>query len=96
MSEETRNYEAVIVFNVHGEEGIDALVKAVGKEMEEEGVKLDKIDKIGKQKFAYNARKQSGGYYVNYAFKAAPSAVIKVRDRLRINTDIYMQHFQKV
>lgn len=93
MSDETRKYEAVIVLS-QGEEGIDDLIQSVGKEMEEEGAKLDKIDKIGRRTFAYNARKQAGGYYVNYFFEGAPELIDKLRERLNLNNDVYLHHYQ--
>ena len=94
MSEEKRNYEAVIVLNIQGEDGVDDLISSVGKEIEAEGAKLDKIDKLGKKTFAYNARKQASGYYVNYHFAAAPDAINKVREKLTLNNSIYLQHYQ--
>lgn len=95
MSEERRKYEAVIVLNLHGEEGVDDMINSVGREMEAEGVKLDRVDKIGKKQFAYNARKQAAGYYVNYHFEAQPDAVAKVEERLQLNTSIYLQYYQR-
>jgi small subunit ribosomal protein S6 len=96
MSDQKRDYEAIIVLNLQGEEGIDEKINAVGREMEEEGAKLEKIDRIGKRDFAYNARKKKSGYYVNYFFKAEPAAISKVRTRLRINPDIYLQSYQRM
>ena len=93
MSDENRNYEATIVLNVKGEESVDDLISTVGQEMEDQGAKLDKVDKIGKREFAYNARKQPSGYYVNYHFSAAPSAINEVQAKLKLNTDIYLQHY---
>lgn len=93
MSDETRNYEAVVVLNVRGEEGVDEKINQVGREFEEEGATLDKIDKLGSREFAYNARHQATGYYVNYYFKAAPAAIEKMKTRLDLNTDIYLQQY---
>ncbi len=93
MSDETRTYEAVIVLNIRSEEGVDEKISDVGRELEDEGATLDKIDKIGKRDFAYNARHQASGYYVNYYFKAAPSTIEKIRTRLNLNTDIYLQQY---
>ncbi|MBU6301460.1 MAG: 30S ribosomal protein S6 [Verrucomicrobia bacterium] len=95
MSEQKRDYEAIIVLNLQGEEGIDDKINAVGREIEDEGGKLEKIDRIGKRDFAYNARKKKSGYYVNYFFKAAPDTIAKLRSRLRINPDIYLQSYQR-
>jgi len=96
MSEEKRKYEGIVVLNLQGEEGVDDLISSVGQEIEAEGAKLDKIDKLGKREFAYNARKQASGYYVNYYFEAPPETVQKVENRLKLNTDIYLQYYQRV
>ena len=90
---ETRKYEAIIVLS-QSEDSVDDMIATIGKEMEEEGVKLDKIDKLGKRTFAYNARKQASGYYVNYFFEGDPSVIKKIRSRLTLNTDIYLQQYQ--
>jgi ribosomal protein S6 len=74
---------------------MDEKINSVGREMEEEGAKLEKIDRIGKREFAYNARKKKAGFYVNYFFKAEPTTIAKVRSRLRINPDIYLQSYQR-
>ncbi len=95
MSDEKRRYEAVIVLNVQGEDGAEKLTKEVGEEIEGEGAKLDRIEKIGKREFAYDARKQPSGYYVNYFFEAAPELITKIQNKLQLNTDIYMQHYQR-
>lgn len=93
MSEETRKYEVVVVLNIRGEEGVDEKVNEVGREFEDEGAKLEKIDKLGKRQFAYNARHQASGYYVNYYFSAAPSAIQKMKARLDLNTEVYLQQY---
>jgi small subunit ribosomal protein S6 len=95
MSDERRKYEAVIVLSLQGEEGMDELINSVGRDMEAEGVKLDRVDKIGKKQFAYNARKQGSGYFVNYHFDAVPNIVTKLQERLRLNTSIYLQYYQR-
>lgn len=94
MSDEKRKYEAVIVLNIKGDDGVDKLVKNVEKEMEGEGAKMDRIDQLGKKEFAYNARKQASGFYVNYYFEAAPNTITKIKEKLDLNSDIYLQHYQ--
>ena len=96
MSEETRKYQAVVVLNLQGkDEGVDAMIKSIADEIEQEGAKLEQIDRIGKKDFPYNPRKVASGYYVNYHFESDPSVVEKVRNRLSLNGDIYMQHLQR-
>ncbi|MEO0444528.1 MAG: 30S ribosomal protein S6 [Verrucomicrobiota bacterium] len=88
-------YEGMVVLNLQGEEGLDALVSAVSKEMEAEGASISKVDKMGKREFAYNARKQATGFYVNFHLTVEPEAVAKIRERLTLNTDVYLQYYQK-
>jgi len=97
MSEQKRDYEATIVLNLHGEEGMDEKINAVGREMEEEGAKLEKIDRIGKREFAYNARKKRAGFYVNYFFKAAPGKHHQdAHPSCGINPDVDLQSYQRL
>ncbi len=83
------------MLNVQGEDGADKMAKSIEKEMTGEGAKMDRIDKLGKRDFAYNARKQASGFFVNYHFEAPPAAIAKIQDKLRLNNNVYMQHYQR-
>ena len=92
-----RKYEGMIVLNTQGNEtSVDELVSVVGKEIEEEGAKLDEIKQIGRRKFAYNARKLDGGHYVSYKFEADPVVVEKIQARLTHNDAVHLQHYQRL
>ncbi len=91
-----RKYEGVIVLNTQGaEEKVDELVSGIGKEIEEEGGKLEQIDKLGRKEFAYNARHLAHGYYVNYHFEAEPEIIEKLRGRLQMNGTVHLQYYQR-
>ena len=92
-----RKYEGMIVLNTQGtESSIDDLVSTVSKELEEEGAKLDEIKQLGRKKFVYNARKLDGGHYVNYIFEAEANVIDKVQARLKLNTSVHLQHYQRL
>ena len=92
-----RKYEGMIVLNTQGTEAsVDDLVSSVGKEIEEEGAKLDEVKQIGRRKFAYNARKLDGGHYVNYLFDASAEVVEKIQSRLKLNDAVHLQHYQRL
>ena len=92
-----RKYEGMIVLNTQGtESSIDELVSAVSKELEEEGAKLDEIKQLGRKKFVYNARKLDGGHYVNYIFEAEANVIDKVQARLKLNSSVHLQHYQRL
>lgn len=91
----SRNYEGLIVLNTKGIDGsIDDLVSAIGKELEEEGAKLEEIQQMGRRQFAYPSKKLEGGHYVNYHFSADPEVIEKIQERLRLNTQVHLQHYQ--
>ncbi|MBL6923616.1 MAG: 30S ribosomal protein S6 [Akkermansiaceae bacterium] len=92
-----RKYEGMIVLNTQGNEiSVDELVSAVGKEIEEEGAKLDEIKQIGRRKFVYNARKLDGGHYVSYKFEADSDVLEKIQARLTHNDAVHLQHYQRL
>ena len=94
---QSRKYESLIVLDTKGNEAaVDDLVGSVAKEMEEEGAALDEIQQLGRRTFAYNARHLDAGHYVNYIFMAAPSQIEKIRERLKLNKLVHIQHYQRV
>lgn len=91
-----RKYESLIVLNTKGnEDSVDELVGAVANEMESEGAKLDEIKQLGKRKFAYNARHLDSGHYVNYIFEADPQQVQNIQNKLKLNSLVHLQHYQR-
>ena len=75
---------------------MDELVGAVAKEMEAAGAKLDEIKQMGRRKFAYNARHLEGGHYVNYIFEADAQQIEKSQSKLKLNTLVHLQHYQRL
>jgi small subunit ribosomal protein S6 len=93
----SRKYQGLIVLNTKSHEGsVDQLVTSVSKELEAEGAKLEKIDNLGRRQFAYNSRHVEAGQYVNYTFQGAPEIITKIRERLRLNGHVHLQHFQRI
>ena len=93
----SRKYQGLIVLNTKSLEGsVDDLVASVSKEIEAEGVKLDKISQLGRRQFAYESRHLGSGHYVNYTFNGGPETVSKIQSRLRLNISVHLQHFQRI
>lgn len=90
-------YEGVIALNTTGhEDKVDELVQLVGKEIESQGAQLEEIDQLGRHDFSFNARHLASGHYVNYIFKAEPTALEKVRAALKLNDAVHVQHYQRL
>ena len=92
-----RNYESLIVLDSNAlEETVDDMVSKIGKEMEGKGAKLGQVDHLGQKKFSSAPRGVSGGYYVQIAFSGGPEIIEKVKNKLRLNTKIYQQYYQRI
>ena len=92
----SHKYELTIVLDTRGkEESIDKILGQIGKEIESEGGRLQQIDQLGRKKFAYSPRKVDEGFFANFHFEAEPAAIEKVRSRLKLNHDVFLQHLLK-
>ena len=93
----SRKYQGLIILNTKSLEGsIDDLVTSVSKEIEAEGAKLDKIVNLGRREFAYESNHLQGGHYINYYFEGPNDLVTKLQARLRLNTNVHIQHYQRI
>ena len=92
-----RKYEGLIVLNTKGKDDtVDAIVSKLGREMELEGIVLEQIDHIGKKTFPYGSKKQTEGYYVSYHLQAEPAKIDALKAKLKLNTDVHQQHYQRL
>jgi small subunit ribosomal protein S6 len=92
----SRKYEGIVVLNTKGTDGgVEELVGVVSKEMEAEGATIGEVQDLGRRKFAYNSNHMESGHYINYAFSAEPSALEKIKGRLRLNNQVHLQYFQR-
>ena len=93
----SRKYQGLIVLNTKSLDGtVDELVTSVSKEIEAEGVKVEKVAQLGRRQFAYESRHLEAGHYVNYTFQGSPETVSKIHSRMRLNTHVHLQHFLRV
>lgn len=92
-----RKYEGIIVLNTKGkEESVESMVQTVSQQLSTEGAEVETIEQMGRRKFAYNARHLEAGYYVNYKFVAEPEAITRIQSRLKLNNDVFLQHYQRL
>ena len=92
----SRKYEAMIVLDMKGkEDSVETLVSQLSKEFEQTGAKLEQVDNLGKRKFPYAPRHVDSGYFVNFLFESEPTAVDALRNKFKLNSNIYMQYYQR-
>jgi small subunit ribosomal protein S6 len=93
----SRKYQGLIVLNTKHLDGtIDELVNTVAKDLETEGAKISKIDQLGRKQFAYPSNHLESGHYVNYEFEGPADMITKAQARLKLNSHVHMQHFQRI
>ncbi len=84
-----RLYEvAVIVHPEVDEDGVTALTEKVQGWIASAGGTVDKTERLGKKRLAYEIRKQNDGSYVLIQASMNPSAPIMVERNLRLNEQI--------
>ncbi len=93
----SRKYEGLLVLDTRGLEGsIDDLVKAISKEMEAEGAKVNEVKQNGHRHFAYPQKHIQGGHYVNFIFAAESDTLNKIEGRLKLNANVHLQHYTRL
>jgi small subunit ribosomal protein S6 len=71
-----------------GEEAVDALAEQVQGFVEKEGGKIEKIEKWGKKRLAYEVRGHREGYYVLIVTEGTGSLVKEVERRLKVTDGV--------
>jgi small subunit ribosomal protein S6 len=80
-----RNYEIMFIVNPNvAEEEIDKINSQIENVITSGGGKVDKIEKMGKRRLAYQVQKQREGYYVLFVISANGDIIKECERRLRV------------
>ncbi|MCU0242529.1 MAG: 30S ribosomal protein S6 [Vicinamibacteria bacterium] len=85
-----RLYEILFIADPNlGEPEVDALAAQVQGYVEKEGGVIQKIEKWGKKRLAYDVRKHREGYYILLVVEAEQSALVReIERRMRVSDGI--------
>ncbi len=90
-------YEGLLVLNVKGnEEGAKEIIDRLEKDFTKEGAQIETVQRLDRRVFSYVAGPLESGYFVNFIFSAEPKLIERLRSKLKLDNDIYRQHFQKL
>ena len=90
-------YEALIVLNTQGrEDTVKDIVDRLESEFQKEGARVENVQKMDKRQFAYQAGELDAGHYVNFVFEADSQLITKLRSKLKLDPEVYRQHYQKL
>ncbi len=86
MSTKTNYYEVTYIIDpVQGEDEFEEIKnKFTNLVKDDDHAELDEVDDWGMQKFAFEMKKRSNGYYVNMYFTSAPDFVEEFQRKLNL------------
>src|ERR1700739_4429226 len=90
-------YEALFVLNTQGrEETVHDVVQRLESEFQKEGAEIEQVQKMDKRQFSYVAGPLDSGFYVNFVFHADPQLITKLSLKLKLDPEVYRQHYQRL
>lgn len=91
-----RAYELMIIFNAETEESaVQTTINKLGEMANDDGGTLEKIDKWGVRRFAYEIHKKKEGFYVVLQF-LAPNALSEIDRTLRLADEVVRHKFMRL
>ncbi len=91
-----RAYELMIIFNAETEEStVQTTINRLGEMAKDDGGSLEKVDKWGVRRFAYEIHKKREGFYVVLEF-LAPNALTEIDRTLRLADDVIRHKFMRL
>lgn len=90
-------YEGLLVLDTQGKEDtVKEVIERLEKDFTKEGASVEQVQRLEKREFSYAAGHLNSGYFVNFVFNAEPDVVDKLRARLKLDPEVYRQHYQKL
>ena len=83
-----RKYEVIFIIKPADEDSIAATIAKYENLINNNGGNVDKIDRWGKRRLAYEVKDHSEGVYVLIYFTAEPKAVFELERVMKISDDI--------
>ncbi len=90
-------YEALLVLNTKGnEEGANKMIDRLEGEFKKEGAEVEQVQRLERKVFSYAAGPLDSGYFVNFIFSAEPHLIDKIKNKFKLDADVYRAHYQKI
>ena len=98
MNPTKRNYRATFILDNRGkEDSVDQMIEGVKKEIAAVHGDVTGVENIGKKDFIrVTDRKFTGATYVHVNFSAPADGPAQLRERLRLNSNVYRTFVQSV
>ena len=98
MNQTNRNYRATFILDNRGEkETADTIIETVKKEIAAVHGEVTGVENLGKRDFARVIdRKMTSGIYVHVSFSGPAEAPAHLKERLRLNHNVYRTFIESV
>ncbi|HZP61544.1 MAG TPA: 30S ribosomal protein S6 [Opitutaceae bacterium] len=98
MTQTKRNYRATFILDNRGkEDSIDQIIDSVKQEITAVQGEIASVENLGKKDFARTTdRKFPHGTYVQVSFSAPAEGPTQLRERLRLNQNVYRTFVEAV
>ena len=98
MKPSKHQYRATFILDNRGkEESVDQIIDGVKKEITALQGEVTSVENLGKKDFArVTDRKFPGGVYVQIGFAAPPEGPAQLREKLRLNQNVYRTFVESV
>lgn len=84
-----REYEVMLILHPEaGEQVVQAVVDRISRVLSERGGQVEKVDRWGRRRLAYEIDHQAEGYYVVVTFRAASAALREIDRVLSIADEV--------
>lgn len=83
-----RKYEVIFIIKPADEESINATIAKYETLITANGGNVEKIDRWGKRRLAYEVKDHAEGFYALIYFTAEPKAVFELERVMKISDDI--------
>ena len=83
-----RKYEVIFIVKPMEEEATNAVISKFTKLITENGGTIDKEDRWGKKRLAYEIQKMREGFYYFVQFDAEPTVPLEIENRVRIMDNV--------
>src|SRR5205814_9323347 len=90
-------YEALLVLHTQGrDDNVHDIVERLEGEFRKEGAEIEQVQKMDKRQFSYVAGELDAGFFVNFIFHADPQLITKLREKFKLDPEVYRQHYQRL
>ena|SRR5438105_303342 len=92
-----KRYECLLAIDTRGQEdSVKEIIERLESEITKEGATVEQVQKMDKRALAYSPRHIDSAYYVNFIFEADSLLITKLRNKFKLDSIVFLQHYQQL